>query len=111
MPATVLKYSNPQNLFDHMPNHNGPSAFQCNPFNNKTAAALLSTSNAHTNFMYANWIDVHAKTSDQTNYLFCLQGNWFQFKLLIYSPISPSPVSLCAETRLHPHTVKRILIR
>lgn len=62
-----------------MPNHNGPSAFQCNPFNNKTAA-LLSTSNAHSNFMYANWIDVHAKTPDQTNYLFCLQGNWFQFQ-------------------------------
>lgn len=76
--STFSKYTNSQNqnVFDHMPNTNSSAILPYNPFNNKTAA-LLSSTNAHSNFMYANWIDVQAKIPDQTNYLFCLQGNWF----------------------------------
>lgn len=95
--TTVLNYLNSQaiNLFEQMPNagplnrstllSDGPfdirNAYNNNNINKTTAATLLTspTANAHSNFMYANWIGLHAKTPDQTNYLFCLQGNIILF--------------------------------
>lgn len=68
-------------MFEQIPNANvlnSTSILPCNPFNNKMPS-LISPTTAHSNFMYANWIDLHAKTPDQTNYLFCLQGNWNSF--------------------------------
>lgn len=62
-----------------MPNANilnASTLLPCNSFSNKNSALLSSSSpNAYTNFMYANWIDLHTKMPDQTKYLFCLQGN------------------------------------
>ncbi|XP_031631219.1 homeobox protein ceh-30 [Contarinia nasturtii] len=82
--SSVLKYLNTQSVYDHMPCANilnATTMLPCNSFNNKNPSALLSSStsstpspNAYTNFMYANWIDLHAKMPDQTKYLFCLQG-------------------------------------
>ncbi|XP_055324519.1 homeobox protein ceh-30 [Sitodiplosis mosellana] len=75
---SVLKYLNAQSVHDHMPNANilnASALLPCNSFNNKNPALLSSPSpNAYTNFMYANWIDLHTKMPDQTKYLFCLQG-------------------------------------
>lgn len=86
--SSVLKYLNAQNVHDHMPNANilnAPTLLPCNSFSNKNPALLSSSSssssppNAYTNFMYANWIDLHTKMPDQTKYLFCLQGNFHSF--------------------------------
>lgn len=104
--SSVLKYLNVQNVHDHIAHANVLNASALLPFNNSfndkklttpaaaaaattttTAASALQLSspstNAYTNFMYANWIDLHAKIPDQTKYLFCLQGNlsFFPFDL------------------------------
>lgn len=101
--SSVLKYLNVQNVHDHLAHANALNAsalLPCNnSFNNRrpttpqpspppqAAAATMTTTtastlqlsspstNAYTNFMYANWIDLHTKIPDQTKYLFCLQGN------------------------------------
>lgn len=100
--SSVLKYLNVRNVHDHIAHANVLNAsalIPCNHSfsnnNNKkptppattvpaSASALLSSpsTNAYTNFMYANWIDLHAKIPDQTKYLFCLQGNLSFFPLI-----------------------------
>lgn len=87
--SSVLKYLNAQNVYDHLPCANilnASTVLPCNSINNKNPSALLSSStpspNAYTNFMYANWIDLHTKIPDQTKYLFCLQGNLSPFFFL-----------------------------
>lgn len=77
--SSVLKYLNAQSVHDHMAHTNvlnTSALLPYNTFGKKTSPMLSSPStNAYTNFMYANWIDLHAKMPDQTKYLFCLQGN------------------------------------
>lgn len=82
--STVLKYLNAHNvnMLNQIPNVNASSASSIlpyNPFNSK----VLSPTTPHSHFMYANWIDLHAKTPDQTNYLFCLQGNFLVHSILL----------------------------
>lgn len=84
--SSVLKYLNTHSVHDHIALNtnvlNASALLPCNSFNKKTSALLSSPStNAYTNFMYANWIDLHAKMPDQTKYLFCLQGNFVAFFL------------------------------
>lgn len=86
--STVLKYLNAHNvnMLNQIPNVNASNASSIlpyNPFNSK----VLSPTTPHSHFMYANWIDLHAKTPDQTNYLFCLQGNF-----LVHSHLLPNYV-------------------
>lgn len=54
--------------------HQQPSPIS--PYEYHHTTTTLPISNAHNNFMYSNWIGLHAKSPSQTNYLLGLQGKY-----------------------------------
>lgn len=83
-PSSVLDYLNaqattilermPSTEFHPMKQKSSPSTSPFDFRHSNHNVSLLSP-NAHSNFMYANWIGLHAKAPEQTSYLFNIPGN------------------------------------
>lgn len=75
--ATTILERMPSTQFHPMKQKSSPST---SPFDHRSSShhnVSLLSQNVHSNFMYANWIGLHAKAPEQTSYLFNIPGKNF----------------------------------
>lgn len=81
--ATTILERLPSTEFHPMKRKSSPSTSPFDFRNSSHNVSLLSP-NAHSNFMYANWIGLHAKAPEQTGYLFNIPGKILRILNCIY---------------------------